>query len=144
MSENRELDALVAERVMGWPVLTQPDNPKGNDEWYASLPFPCLILHPWGGYWLQRGWLDMVDFRPSESIEAAMQVVEKMTQLGFRFRYVMRGNFENNGLHHAAFDHADWADANPLYQSPLAKSLPEAICRAALAAVKEQNGAEVK
>lgn len=119
----RDLNFAIAERVLGWKRGQRYGN--GNGEWEVPGRDSRIPM-----YWSSTP-------RFSESIEAAMQVVEKMMELGFR--YVMRGNFENNGLHHAAFDHADWADANPLYQSPLGKSLPEAICRAALIALDSKK-----
>jgi hypothetical protein len=133
VSENRELDVLVAEQVMGWPVFTQPDNPEGNDEWYASLPFPCLILHSSGGYWLQRGWLDMVDFRPSESIEAAMQVENRIAELGLQTRYVLE-------LAKIVDPRSNRNDAVMSLWWALVHATSEQRCRSAYAAVKDQNG----
>jgi hypothetical protein len=69
----------------------------------------------------------------STDISAAFEVVEKMMSLGYR--YVMRGNYEGNGLHWVGFDLQEWADCNPPWQSPIVKSLPEAICKASLIAV---------
>lgn len=59
----RELDAVVAERVMGWRTSTISE-----DVWYSEAEHDS--------HHRER-------FRPSESIEAAMQVVEKMRERGF-------------------------------------------------------------
>lgn len=124
----RDLDLAVAERVMGWRLLDRQAmgwNPNGRDVWATgNLENPTY----------QR-------FMPSESIEAAMLVVEKMRERGWRV-----------GL--SCSEAAEWAqwltefikveraDAgaykNQLYLAE-AKSLPEAICRAALSAMEEKK-----
>ena len=73
----------------------------------------------------------------SSDISAAWMVVEKMMKLGYR--YVLRGNFEGNGLHWCGFDQQEWADLNPLWQCKPCKSLPVAICRAALLAMEDSD-----
>lgn len=72
----------------------------------------------------------------STDISAAWEVINKMMEL--KFRYVCRGNFMGDGLHHCAFDGQDWADANPIYQGSMCKTLPESICKAALIAIIDQ------
>jgi hypothetical protein len=79
---------------------------------------------------------DIPDY--SRDMSYAFAVAEKLMSMGYR--YVMRGNFEGNGLHWAGFDYQEWADQNPPFQSPLCKSLPEAICKAALIAVLKERG----
>ena len=79
---------------------------------------------------------DIPDY--SRGIAAAWLVVEKIMSMGYR--YAMRGNFDGDGLHWAAFDHQAWADANPLFQSPMCHSLPLAICYAALIAILKEKG----
>ena len=74
----------------------------------------------------------------SSDISAAWMVVEKMMKLGYR--YVLRGNFEGNGLHWCGFDQQEWADLNPLWQCKPCDSLPVAICRAALLAMEDSDG----
>ena len=121
----RELNAAIAERVMGFrrpAPITKPLE-------YDHLP---IRRNGWTWIDLRGEWVPISNY--STDIAAAMQVVNKMMSLGYR--YVMRGNFRCNQLHHAAFDHASWADENPLYQSRLERTLPEAICRAALVAIE--------
>lgn len=47
-----ELDAAVAERVMGWLVVVSDD----GEDWYERqvTRWPCLIQHREGGQWLSR------------------------------------------------------------------------------------------
>lgn len=131
--DGSELDEAIAEQVMGfkWMRLNRRERralligPELQDRCWPSQPSDERETESAEPY--------------STDIAAAMEVVEKMMSLGYR--YVMRGNFRNNQLHHAAFDHAEWADENPLYQSRLERALPEAICRAALAAI-EHNAPE--
>jgi hypothetical protein len=54
--------------------------------------------------------------------------------MSLSYRYNLRGNFEGDRLHVAAFDNQDWADSNPLWKSGYCKTLPHAISVAALLA----------
>jgi hypothetical protein len=73
----------------------------------------------------------------STKIKDAWLVVEKMMEL--KYRYVCRGDFEGNGLHWVGFDQEEWADPDPLLQSPMTKTLPEAIVKAALMTIINEN-----
>jgi hypothetical protein len=107
----RELDALIAEKVMGW---TLKENPKA---------FYDFEVFSWEG-----GNVDVCDFRPSTSISDAWQVVDKlkdyMCELEFDFGY------ENRIW--AMFTVAGIIDElHPSFQSE-GRSAAHAICLAAL------------
>jgi hypothetical protein len=112
VSENRELDAQVAEQVMGWRNISNAYviNGLGGDD--PAQPNRGIQRVP----------------RYSESIEAAMEVVEKLgRRVDIQF---FPGHI------------SQWRVMfiNPTEEGAWAVTLPEAICRAALAAVKDQNG----
>lgn len=78
----RSLDALVAERVMEWTIIEA----KGEN-WFDAIPsdrFPIFVRWPEGGTAVYESPFEFRsrEFRPSESIEAAMQVVEKLRGAG--------------------------------------------------------------
>ena len=112
----RELDAEVAEKVMGWKPLED------------SAMYPN---HGWAGsdgLFLCHAF----DFEPSTDIAAAFQVVEKMRERGYEF------SLDSNTA-------GDKQDGEPLWIASVGKwsrmgqTPSEAICRAALAA---QHGKE--
>lgn len=108
----RELDAAVAEKVMGWTR-----NPH-----YKDITMPILdMCFEWDacGY----GSNDLA--RYSESIEAAMQVVEKMRERGH--------SVQINGFRRWGVTFVLESDAAPTVRPCGGPSLPLAICRAALA-----------
>lgn len=105
MKPGRELDALVAEKVMGW-----------------TLPQHSPFL-------LWQGRNCVVEFRPSTDIAAAWEVVEKMSD-GFRFDLHKVGGMS---LWNTRFTENKVFNAlTSTYDSTLA---PHAICLAALKAV---------
>lgn len=132
----RELDALIAERVMGetlswWDVVDEGGERKGlvwgneyrrptreEAEWYAAR---------------RRGWKAVpVVVQYSEDIEYAMQVVDAMRAKGWRWRI---GTGDENPEHvYAAF----WKARGFLVQhSDEAPTAALAICRAALATLDD-------
>ncbi|MDD5722688.1 MAG: hypothetical protein PHY29_02985 [Syntrophales bacterium] len=126
MEPGQELDRLVAERVMEECYHVVAD---GQDIFECGFPVRCEKCgKEWDALPLTSNWPNPLY---STDLSAAWMVVEKMMSLGYR--YVMRSNFEGNGLHWCGFDHQEWAYRNPLHQSELCKSLPHAICLAALA-----------
>lgn len=115
----RDLDAAVAERVMGW--RRNPD--------YKNIEVPILDM---AFEWYVSGYGSNDLPRYSESIEAAMRVVEKMRELGRVVRM-------------QAWRIGEWAVSFSKYTKPdyamvetewgYGDTLPEAICRAAYAAI---------
>lgn len=121
----RELDVAVAERVMGWRSTDRRAmgwNPNGPDVWTTGDEENPTYQ----------------EFRPSQSIEAAMRVVEAVIprlpdntvikNLGFAEVRMYRYGDETWNV---AFTKRGGS------ASATAKSLPEAICLAALKAVKK-------
>lgn len=110
---------------------------KNFDTWIAKNIFNLEVVDDYSGiHCLADGYKTQIP-NYSTDISAAWEVVEKM--MNKKYRYVFRGNFEGDGLHWAAFDQQEWADSNPPWQSNLCESLPLAICRAALLAVREEG-----
>lgn len=119
----RELDVAVAERVMGQPVP-------------PIVPDCCLLVDKipepntaWNHvHYYERG--DECEWEPlpfSESIEAAMRVVEKMQEQDFSVNL----NAEPNDQWWVVFSNID----GDMQEDSFSETLPEAICRAALAVV---------
>jgi hypothetical protein len=120
----RELDAEVAEKVMGW----QRHLTDSNREQYVVVP-------PNWTDWSTARWLghDLNELVPaySTSIEAAWQVVARMISLGwsadlFQNSIGPMAKFEREGYPTAYSGRYGWDDPS---------TMAEAICRAALAAV---------
>ena len=80
MDASPEMDAAMAEFVMGWPIVYM-GNPD-SDEWWTRVPsYPCLVVHQDGSNWCVRsdGPEDPLgSFDPSTDIAAAMEAVEKV------------------------------------------------------------------
>ena len=120
MEAGRELDALVAEKVMGWSYQDFPDGPCPHvKHWYATSPCPNDAMDP---SW--RGRLPCF----STDIAAAWEVVEKDDGWGFDWR-----------LKRWAASSKPWTciadritDSRRFYVE--AVTAPLAICLAALAA----------
>ena len=115
MEAGRELDALVAEKVMGW-------------QWYDG--------HGTAGpsYWETQGgeFAHFGEFEPSTDIAAAWEVVEKMAELVGPIS-VAWGSFGTEG---------NMASVMAFMGNPpgvVAPTAPLAICRAALLAVMERD-----
>lgn len=105
----RDLDAAVAERVMGWQ--RQPD----YNYWMSFPAGEGFKLHALIATW-----------KPSEDIRAAMQVVVQMRSLGWSFACT----FYQGKLPYASFCKGTAASS----RNAEANSLPEAICLAAIEA----------
>ena len=114
--EGRGLDVAVAERVTLLDFSEIPSRKDFHYEGNSMVPTPSY----------------------SSDMSSAFKIIEKMMKLGYR--YVLRGNFEGNGLHWCGFDQQEWADLNPLWQCKPCKSLPVAICRSALLAMEDSDG----
>lgn len=126
MIAGRELDALVAEKVMGWSAVK-------NKNGYSEVDYALM-----GGGLMSRdsGW------SPSENLEHIWDVVDQMRKDGFSFTCFQPSSFRNttivsficpmgpcekhgnpNSTHHGAYDVE-------------AETAPLAVCRAALMALK--------
>lgn len=144
MEAGPELNKLVGETLnlgydIEWQVLNKTekgciiwfDNRIQAEEWWERNKHYAENPNSLEYGMKMRTVLKWHDF--SRNMSYAFSVIEKLMSMGYR--YVARGNFAGNRLHFAAFDHQDWADPNPLYKSNLCKSLPLAICQAALITV---------
>lgn len=124
MKPGRELDALIAQKVMGWEV-------KHSDE----LKLPSETYGPWPGRWAYRippstGWSCMIpDF--STDIKAAWIVVERLHSEGVQFEIGNRRVFEPDELPFwAAFGKSNRHVTD-------GETAPHAICMAALGFVEK-------
>jgi hypothetical protein len=113
----RELNAAVAERVMGWRR-----KPNGMMHGRAQEVF---VDDRDNTHSITCGCAE--DFNPSCTIEAAMQVAERMREQGWSFACT---------LYAGQFPYASFCKGTVVTsRNAEADSLPEAICRAALLAV---------
>lgn len=131
-ADRAELNARVEREVFEQQVACCEEYPQGAAE------FKELTYHGTPGIWYvydDEGVSYVRDFLRDGN--AMLELIEQMCSLGYR--YVMRGNFEGNGQHWAAFDHQEWADANPLYQSGSCDSEQLAVVLAALQAMKGEQ-----
>lgn len=114
---DRELDAAVAERVMEWQRGRNSQTP-GRVIWFNTNDDRLEVAIG------DSGWIGC--WRPSRDIAAAMEVVEKMRNDGWSFACTL---YEGK-LPYASFCKRTAASS----RNAEASTLPEAICRAALAA----------
>jgi len=121
-----ELDRAVAERVMGWHQETDYDYKPPQINWVDKNGDFQEIANCEG----QLANLPL--WKPSESIEAAFQVVEKMRERGFVFQLTDR---------FATYPRPWWAEfATPDSEyggQHFASTIPEAVCFAALEAMRQ-------
>jgi Phage ABA sandwich domain len=126
----RDLDVAVAENVMQWPAFPYGLH-NGNRPWLENpasyphveicddhLPYTGLLL------WNDKD-ADGVYWSPSLSVDAAMQVAEKMRERGWRISIMNNVGCEKGPLEWSV----DFARGHTVNR--LAAELPEAICRAA-------------
>ena len=147
----RELDALIAEKVMGLDVLGWASGVcYGGDGWYIQdaepKTHPAFLEHcfcdigDYGDSWPVAlghdvGCLGVVRFYSTE-IAAAWEVVEKLRGMGLNIRLHTWGE----GWQFACGNvFTDWVIPDDAYWST-AKTIPHAICLSALRAL----GAESK
>jgi len=110
------LDREIAEKVMGWKLRVQHD-PLDRDDIFSAYDMPD------GTYRTLGMW------EPSINIQHAMEVEAEMFKLGYEISI----NREEDGDYEVGF-YSEAMNYFPVHD----KSLPEAICRAALAALEEQ------
>lgn len=124
----RELDALVAEKVMGLCIERAWYDARGYrlpDPHDPEIPCHEIYYAPRGA--ANFGTLEIPHY--SRDIEAAWEVVEKLTE---RFS-VLVGQFHRGGT---ACKLTSWEiDGEMIHANMLAEAAPLAICRAALKAV---------
>ena len=124
MEAGRELDTLVAEKVLGWrllnsetyePVISDSErkDASNNDGWH------------WEG---RGGHSEAWEWRPSSKIHDAWEVLEKMSEiLDGQAISVCWGNYGDEGMGASVLTFYD--------HSAVANTVPLAICRAALKVV---------
>lgn len=120
---NREIDARIAEQVMGWKRVSHPMK-LGKGKFFEH-PIRCIeIENP-----ILPG--NLVGYRPSFSIADAFTVVEKMRQEGWHCQ--MQGW---HPMWSVVFHHPGSWLVDAFEDSGHSESLPLAICQAALCAIK--------
>lgn len=112
MTPGRELDALVAEKVFGFPA------PRDS---HASTEV---------GYWTVDDKMFIPVPRFSTDIAAAWEVVEKLKRLGYKIGIDSSPN-DKSACVVMEDDNGDWISI----AVETAETLPHAICRAALKAM---------
>lgn len=104
----RELDAWIAEHVMGWKLFRD-----GRNNIAAEMPTgeTCIVTanHPW----------DESDFSPTVDSAPAMEVLKKCVDVLYGCNSFSLEVFRN-GNH--------WVVRHPIYGSPHAPTLELAIC----------------
>lgn len=122
LEAGRELDALVAEKVMGW-TLGKPHLLHGY-LMHGSVEIEC-----WEGSLKDNVTQTKDSWHPSTDIRWAWEVVEKLKRYGFELGY----QFDESGELEwdASFDMERHSEAHCVY----APTAPLAICKAALKAV---------
>lgn len=108
-----ELDTLVAERVMGWTRIRQRD----NGSWQMTAPTGQESAY-------------VPTF--STDIAAAWQVVEHFVAKGWGMTILSPSHWAEVGW-------TAWIDGEFTHEKAEADTSPLAICRAALAAVKDHH-----
>lgn len=141
MKAGRSLDALVAEKVMGWPcwlerrgeyayVLFSRD---GKPPWSSSRkeawPEIKSRCEPWSHdkIDMHKHIVVLDDFRPSTDMSAAWKVVEKMRAANALYSISPSGDSEE------PWRVVVWVNGNKSYV--YAETFPVCACRAALAAI---------
>jgi hypothetical protein len=117
MEPGRELDALVAEKVMGWIKYIQLDVSWWSDSDYLNDDGIDLMV---------------CDFKPSTNLQQAFEVVEKMRERGW---YEIRISILQDVVAISM-----WQDDNTCRIEAEAETIPLAICRASLLAIIEEGG----
>jgi hypothetical protein len=123
----RELDAAIAERVMGWTRFPEAMHPTDNRTIGGVLY--CPPEYPWNG-----NAMNVVPYFSSD-IAAAMEVVEHLFRQGYTVT-----------VHASGIDQKYWcAVCTPKpdcmwFGSDMLDTAPEAICRAAIQATRTAAG----
>ena len=121
----RELDGLVAQRVMGWSDLKWKD---------AGHKYDRGTTMTWPTGWIGKGPNGecYLGDRFSTDIAAAWKVLEKMHNGEPRFHWSI---YSDNICDFSPFG----PNNSPIYRAPRCESVPLAICRASLKALEGEN-----
>lgn len=129
-----ELDALVAEKVMGWKLHIEERGP------HMGEIAPDGKLHLWIEGRVSK-W-NVLHWKPSRDIAAAWEVIEQLQSKGIRLDSLGHGNLDCHleTTRNFSCEFGGWAeDGSPTISwSAIAKTAPVAICRAAFKAVGAQ------
>ena len=134
MESGRELDALVAEKVMGGYVVNPDAMANVGEIWYwlhpkdgvlCGMPYKVGKMKQWDHQWHR--------WKPSIDISAAWQVVEKMRADGWI--YEITEHLNDPAIQCAMFANRSGGDE----QWSAANTAPLAICLAALKAVGDHQ-----
>ena len=131
MEAGRELDALVAERVMGWGDISL--HPMMDSDWWGMPSGPATAIQG------AVGWLYTHEKVPNYStdIAAAWEVVEAVRGRGWSLSL----GEGMSGYGDAVVWMVDFYKGNRICLSANGPDVPLAICRAALLAVMEDDDA---
>lgn len=141
MEAGREIDALVAEKVMGWkPWLEQRgeytyiiwQKPNDREPWFRSRDWKSLQKNyePFEGKYDPHKHIEILNFKPSTDISAAWELIKEMSAKGY---WCYMGTLSSES--YAVFTKESLV---PLEKGRASVyDLPLAICRAALLAVME-------
>lgn len=134
----RDLDAAVAERVMGEAMPSQPDPatcPLILDRAVPSPESAWLHVHIY-----EHG--DKCEWTPlpfSRSIEATMRILDKADGLWELMRYPQREDEQDDESQWLTFYSCSLRFGDRLGSATQCESAPLAICRAALAAIESKE-----
>ena len=135
LEAGRELDALIAEKVMGWKWFLDAAN-LGSGPQYRYLDEPKQWWNPprleWDGVSKIAIAHRPTEYQPPEyssDIAAAWEVVEKLREMGFPV-HIQCGQYHYGVVGYRDVLKDEWV---------WAKSAPLAICRAALKALSAQQ-----
>jgi len=128
MQPGRELDELVAEKILGWRFSKSTFEQYEPSCWYDK----ATSKRVWGR-----------DFSPSTDIAAAWKVVEKLNDLGMDVE--INQNAESTpGDHercHVYIREFDTINEKELHEDVWASTAPHAICLAALKVTAQSEAA---
>lgn len=121
----RELDITMAERVMCWPRHDNDDDRDYSETYFSAYNDggQIVVFHEGSQRKAER-------WSPTQSIEAAMQVVEKMQERGWESR-IGTHSFGPRWM----IEMYHTKDNLTRRESATSDSLPECISRCALAAI---------
>ena len=134
MEAGRELDALVAEKVMGWRLVKRGRRVATGSDYQK----PGMEVGGFRGNDDARRWISHVCPEYSTDIAAAWEVVEKMDHPDWRIEV---GNSVDGGFYaimepHRPIDDCETCGEQSTKDWQAAPTAPHAICLAALAALK--------
>jgi hypothetical protein len=131
LGPGREMDALVAEKVMGWPLQSSAPYTWPHVTLNVDPTHDCLWLFRMadkGTHYTQEHW------SPSTSISAAWEVVEKFDS----FSIVHNAFYKKLGEEFIVCELTKYEPE--AYAEARANTAPLAICRAALKSAGEKEG----